>query len=77
MASRAMRPNEDAFLIVLDFRRLDGGEQDIELGLGRVADGADGHDRFAGGEHNPSRCVDGKAQDRGRQRRIVRQAFDP
>ncbi len=65
------------FLIVFDFRRLDGGEQVIEFGLGRVANGANGHDRFAGGEHDLGRSVDREAQHHGGERGVVRQAFNP
>jgi len=49
------------FLIAFDFRRLDGSEQAIEFGLGRVADRANGHYRFAGGEHDLGRSVDREA----------------
>ena len=65
------------FLIAFDFRRLDGGEQAIEFGLGWVADGANSHDRFAGGEHDLGRSVDREAQHDCGEGGIVRQAFYP
>src|ERR1035438_1361724 len=65
------------FLIVFDFRRLDGGEQALEFGLGRVADGANGHDRFAGGKHDLGRSVELEAQHHGGKGGIMRKAFNP
>ena len=55
-------------LVVLNLRRLDGGEQAVEFGLGRVADGEDGEDRFAGGELDLGWFAGGEADQRGGER---------